>query len=405
MALVGIVLVAINLRTAVAAISPIVDQIRVDIDLSTVGVGVIGSLPPVAFALSGLFGPRLAHRVGLERLLILSIGTMIAGHLLRGAAPSYPMLLVGSLVAFAGIGVANVLLPPLVKRYFPDRVPVLTSVYVMAMAVSTAVPAALAAPVADTAGWRVSLGLWSVLALASLLPWLAVLMQHRRDAAATAAALGADEAPELPVPPRGLEGRIIHSRTAWLIAAIFTMSSVHAYSSFAWLPQLLIDTAGVSTRQAGALLAVYSIAGLPSAFIVPILASRMKNVGTIVQVGLGAFMLGYLGLLIAPAAAPYLWVLLVGFGPLLFPAAIVLINLRTRTANGSVALSGFVQGVGYGVAATGPVLVGFLHTVTGGWTVVIAVALVSVVVCIVPSLLLRTASFVEDEIARPRSRD
>ena len=203
-ALLGIVLVAVNLRTAVAAISPIAAQIGADIGLDSVGLGLIGALPPGAFALSGLFGPRLARRAGLERLLLVSIAAMAVGHLLRGLAGSYWLLLSGSGVAFAGIGIANILLPPLVKRYFPDRIALMTSLYVTIMAVSTTVPAVLAAPVADAAGWRVALGMWSALAVASLVPWVLVLVQERRAGAHAAAPHGGAASPPHPL----LAGRI-----------------------------------------------------------------------------------------------------------------------------------------------------------------------------------------------------
>lgn len=398
MALLGIVLVALNLRTAVASISPIVEQIRADIALDSVGLGIIGALPPVAFAIAGLFGALLARRIGLERLTLISAAVMVAGHLLRAWAGSYGLLLAGSVVVFAGIGIANILLPPLVKRYFPDRIGLLTALYASVMAISTAVPAALAAPIADTGGWRLSLGIWSALAVVSLVPWIFVLLQHRR--VLLAAALGEhDEAPELPEPR--LVGRISHSRTAWAVTLIFALSGFHAYTAFSWLPQLLIDVAGVTQIQAGALLALYGIVGLPAALIVPVLASRMRNVGVLVQIGNGAFVIGYLGLLLAPTTLTPLWVVIAGIGTMQFPAALVLINLRTRTADGSVAVSGFVQAIGYTIAFIGPLLIGVLREFSSGWTVPLLVLIATAIACIIPGLMLRRPAFVEDEILRP----
>lgn len=210
-ALAGIILVAVNLRTAVASVSPIATEIAADIDLGNLGLGLIGALPPVAFALSGLFGAGLARRIGLERLVVICTGVIVAGHLLRGSAGNYLMLLAGSVVTFAGIGIANILLPPLVKRYFPDRIGLLTTVYAAVMAISTAVPSALAAPIADSAGWRVSLGIWSVLAVLGLIPWMVLLLRYRRRR--IAAALGSSS-PEMEEPSAELVGRIRHSRTA-----------------------------------------------------------------------------------------------------------------------------------------------------------------------------------------------
>lgn len=391
-ALLGIVLVAVNLRTAVAAISPIADRISADIDLDDVGLGLIGAIPPVAFALSGLFGAALARRIGLEALTLFCIIAIVVGQVVRGVAPTYAVLLVGSMVTFAGIGVANILLPPLVKRYFPDRVGLLTAVYVGMMAVGTAVPSALAVPVADSAGWRVSVGMWSALTLISIIPWIIVADRHRRDRRAAALV----EDPGIAEPTR-MPGRIIRSRTAWAITVIFAVSSFNAYASFSWLPQLLVDTAGIGQADAGVLLALYSLVGLPSALIVPGIVARVTNVGWVVWSGAAAIVFGFLGLLLAPAAAPWLWVALAGLGPLLFPAALVLINLRTRTEHGSIALSAFAQGVGYIGGAAGPLVIGVVHELTDGWTVPIIAFLSTAGAAIAAGVVLGRRGFVEDE--------
>ena len=396
-ALVGILLVALSLRTAVAAISPIVSQIRFDLTLDSVGLGVIGSLPPVAFALSGFFGAALAKRIGLERLLVVSLVVTSVGQVVRSLAPTYWLLLGGSVLVFAGVGIANILLPPIVKRYFPDRQALLTSVYAALITISAAAPAAFAAPIADGAGWRVSVGIWAVISLAAIAPWTIVLLQHRRE---RLAATAADEAPEFAEPSAALLGRVSHSRTAKTLAVMFSVTGFHVYACFAWLPQILEDTTGATPAQAGTLLALYSVVALPSALIVPVLAARLRNVGVLLQIGVLFFLAGYLGLLLAPTFAPWLWMVLVGLGPLLFPASLALINLRSRTPAGSVALSGFVQGVGYSFAATGPILVGLVHDASGAWTLPLLLLIATALVLLIPSFLLRQKTFVEDDIDR-----
>jgi CP family cyanate transporter-like MFS transporter len=390
MALLGIVLVALNLRTAVAAISPIAAQIGADIPLGEVALGIIGMIPPIAFALSGIFGAYGARKVGLERFIAIAVVSMIAGHLVRAAATSYPMLLVGSVLALAGAGIGNVLLPPLVKRYFPDRVGLVTSLYVTVMSLGASIPAAVSAPIADSGSWRLALAVWSVLALASLVPWVVVLVQHRRERAALET--GAER------PHERQPGRIWRSPTAWTMAIVFGLPSFHAYAVFAWLPQLLVDSAGVSRINAGALLALFGIMGLPAALVVPVLVIRLRNVRWLMLSGLAAFVLGYLGLLLAPSTLTWLWVVLVGAGPLLFPACLTLINLRSRTHEGSVALSGFVQGVGYTIGALGPLLVGILHSVTGSWTAPLILLIATVLACAFSAVRLGRPTFVEDEL-------
>lgn len=394
MAFIGILLLALNLRTAALAFSPIIGHIEADIPLDGVRIGLIAAVPAVAFSLSAFFGAAAAKRMGLEKLVALSIVAMVAGHLIRAFSGSYPVLLLGTIVSLGAAGVGNVLLPPLVKRYFPDRIGPLTGLYALLLAISAALPAALAVPVADAAGWRVSIGLWSMLALLSLFPWVIVLAQHRREAP------GVGDTPELSAVDASALGRIWRSKMAWALAAVFAVSSVHFYTAAAWFPELMVDTAGVTPLESGGLLAVFSLVGVPMALTTPILAARMKNVSWLVLFGLLFFLFGYLGLLVAPSVAPVLWVILVGVGNLIFPVSLALINLRSRTQQGSVALSGFVQGFGYALAAAVPLLVGVLHDLSGGWTVPIIMVIVVTAVCIGPAIALRRPKLIEDDLAR-----
>ncbi len=393
LALVGIALAAVNLRTAVTAVSPIAREISVDIPLGNPQLSLIGMVPPIAFALAGIFGAVLARKFGLEGFLVLAILAMVAGHLTRAFATDFPVFLLGSVTVLLGLGVGNVLLPPLVKRYFPDRIGLITAGYVTLISLGTAAPAALAAPVAHWAGWRVSLGMWALVALAALLPWLGILLSRRRAKAARSA----DEVTDLPE-PSALAGRIWHSRTAWLVASVFSVTSFNAYSMFAWLPEMLVQTAGQTSVGAGTLLGYFAILGVPFALLAPMLAARIKNVGLIIQAGALFVVLANTGLLLAPAAAPWLWVTFAGCGQLIFPVCIVLINLRSRSHLGSVALSGFAQGVGYTLAATGPLVIGFIFEWTGSWAGGYLLLIASALVAVVGGYLLRKPRLIEDDL-------
>ena len=398
--LVGILLVALNLRTAVTAISPIAAQISADIPLGNLGLSVIGTLPPIAFALAGIFGASIATRLGLERFLIIAAIAMVIGHLLRALAGDFPVLFLGSVLAFTGMGVGNVLLPPLVKKYFPDRIGVVTSAYVTIMALGATSPAVLAAPVGHAAGWRVSVGVWALVAFLGLLPWIGVVMRNRRDLAALALAADLDGPAALVVPPSHMVHGIWHSRTAWVVAIVFSVTSFNAYSMFAWMPEILITTAGQTPVQAGALLGYYAALGIPFALLAPVLAARMKNIGLIIEFGAVFLLAANLGLMLAPAAAPWLWVTLAGCGQVIFPVCLVLINVRARSQIGSVTLSGFSQGVSYTIAATGPLMIGLLFDWTGSWIGGFALLLISAVVAAVGGHLLRKPRFVEDDLQK-----
>jgi MFS transporter, CP family, cyanate transporter len=392
LALLGIVLVALNLRTAVTAVSPIAGEISGDIPLDNLGLSIIGTLPPIAFAIAGIFGAAIAKKLGLERFLVLAVIAMVVGHVVRALAGDYAGLFTGSILALLGMGVGNVLLPPLVKRYFPDRIGLVTAAYVTILTLGATSPAVLSAPIAHAAGWRMSLGVWGIVAFIALLPWIGVMLQNRREKLALAA-----DASVL-VPPAALVHGIWHSRTAWVVAVVFSVTSFNAYSMFAWLPEIMIRTAGQTPVEAGVLLGFYSALGIPFALLAPVLAARMKNIGIIIEAGAAFLIAGNLGLMLAPAAAPWLWVTLVGCGQVIFPVCLVLINVRARTQLGSVTLSGFAQGVSYTIAASGPLLIGVLFEWTASWVGAYVLLIISAVVVAIGGHLLRKPRFVEDDL-------
>jgi CP family cyanate transporter-like MFS transporter len=400
LAFVGIVLVALSLRSAVAAISPILDHISRELPLSALIISLLGAVPPVAFAVSGLLAPAISRRLGLDRALLLAIGVMTLGHLGRALAPSAVVLLLATVVALLGVGVANVLLPPVVKRYFPDRIGLVSAVYLTVMSVGSAVPALIAVPVADSAGWRASLGIWFVVAALGAVPWFGMLRRERR-----ARISDTPTAAELAPPEPALLGQTSHSLLAWAMVGTFGATAFTSYTTFAWLPPILVDTAGVSHAAAGSLLALWAIMGIPSGIIGPLLATRLKNLTPAFVAGLLLLIVGYGGLMVAPAAAPVLWTVLAGLSSFTFPMILALLNLRTRSHEGAVALSGFVQGVAYALSAAGPIVIGLVHDATGEWGIPLLIAVMVGVVLEIPGVvLLGRRRFVEDELAARAAR-
>ncbi|MDH6180610.1 CP family cyanate transporter-like MFS transporter [Microbacteriaceae bacterium SG_E_30_P1] len=395
--LIGIVLLALNLRTAVSALSPIASHIREDVAVDAVGLGIIGTLAPVAFAAAGLVAPRVARRVGLEATIVLACLAMVAGPIIRALASDYAVLAVGTAVALAGMGFANILLPAAVKEYFPDRIGTVTALYASLLAIGATTPAVIASPVADAAGWRASLGLWAVVAAVALVPWLLLVVRQRRSTRNDEL----DE--ELPEPPPHLLGSLWRSITAWAIALTIGVTVFGAYAMFAWLPQLLVERAGVDATQAGVLLGVFAVMGLPGSLLGPAIAARVTNVAPVIWTGLGCFVVGYLGLLLVPTTLTVVWVALVGLGPVSFPLALALMGLRTKTPSAAAALSGFTQAVGYSVGALGPLVVGLVHDASGDWTVPLIVLLAATLPACFCAVVLAKPRFVEDELASQTS--
>lgn len=368
--LAGIVLVGLNLRIAVAAVSPIIGVVRDDFALSDAQVGLLGTVPVAAFAVFGSLATPVARRLGLEPSLILALLLAMTGELLRALAGSAPAFIGWSVLALGGLGMGNVLVPPLVKRYFPDRIGTVTAAYLVAMSVSAAVPPLVALPVAQAAGWRWSVGMWAVLGLAALVPWVVVIAQsvsarsHLRTLVRRAPVT---DRPAVLVRPGAAESRIVwRSRLAWALVLTFFANTTCTYVLFAWLPEILAD-AGLGTDAGGRWLAVFAILGLPASLVAPVLAVRMRDPYPLVVGFAACWVAGLLGLMLAPAHGTAVWMVLLGIGPGTFPIMLALIGLRSRTPAIAVALSGMVQGLGYALSIVGPVGIGLLHVATGSW--------------------------------------
>jgi len=420
LALLGIVLVAFSLRSAVASLSPVIDHVARDFPVSSVVAGLIGAAPPVCFAMFGLLTPLVERRFGLERVAVIAIGLVAAGLLLRGLAVDSTTLLGATAVIFAGVGSGNVILPPLVKKYFPDRLGLMMTVYSTTMAVSTFIPPLIAVPVADSLGWRVSLGLWSVFAIAGIVPWITMLLSGRTtpvaqpqpgahdddslgDEMSDAVSTATGPISTRPANPR-IFGRLWRLPLPWALALVFAASSSMAYASFAWLPSLLVDTAGVSPAEAGLLLSLFALMGMPCSLLVPVLVVRFQATRALFFFAIVTGLVGISGLLLAPSFAPALWIAIFGLTAALFPLSLVLLSIRARTPESAVALSGFVQSIGYGIAALFPLLMGLLHDVTGAWQApLLLLAAMLVIVCPAGWIAGRRQT-VEDEWERRHGR-
>ncbi|GAA2404971.1 CynX/NimT family MFS transporter [Nonomuraea africana] len=360
----GIVLAALNLRTAVTSVGPLLDQLSAGLGMSSVGTGILTTLPVLAFATVGAITPSLARRLGEHRLLLLALVTLGAGLLIRASVDSAPVFLLSSAVALSGGAVGNVLIPSLIKRHFPARAGVMTTVYTTALAVGTMLAASATVPIERAAdgNWHVALGVWAALAVVAAIPWLALLRSEpERDDSRVEAT------------PRTL----VRSKLAWAVAVYFGTQSMIAYIMFGWLAKILTD-GGYSTSQAGVILGVFTALSIPVSLVLPSLATRFRDQRPVVAGLVAFYVIGFLGLWFAPSSTAWVWVLFVGIGMGSFPLALTMLALRTRTAATTAALSAFGQSVGYLIAGAGPLLVGVLYEATGGWHVPYVMMLVVV---------------------------
>lgn len=390
LALVGIVLFAFSLRTGVASFSPLVPLIDAEFDLPAVVVGLVGTVPPVCYAIFGILTPQLEKRIGLERSAIAAMALTAVGLLSRGLSFDVTSLVVSTVLVFAGLGVANILLPPLAKKYFPDRLGLVMTIYTTTIGVSTFIPPLVVVPLADAASWHLSLGLWAVFAAIAMVPWIALILRRR--------SVENDEPVEAVNPL--LLSMLWRSKIAWALTAGFVVSGVIAYFGFTWLPQLLIEVTGASLAAAGALLSLFAMVSLPVSLIVPVLVVRFNAARVLYLFAAFTGSAAAIGFVVAPGAPSWIWVLMFGASGLLFPVTFVLLAVRTRSHEWAVSLSAFVQAIGYAVAAIFPLGFGVLHDLTDGWTVPLIV-LTAVTVCAVPAgIIASRPGTVEEEWER-----
>ncbi|MCS0603169.1 MFS transporter [Streptomyces sp. LP11] len=359
----GIVLSAMNLRPAITSLGALLEEVRDGLGMSGSVAGLLTSVPPLCFAVFGVTAPRLARRFGAPAVVCAGMAAITAGLVIRPYLGGTAGFLAASALALMGIAVSNVLMPVIVKRWFPDRVGSMTGLYSMALALGTSLAAAVTVPLTDALGgdWRSGLAVWAIIAAAAVLPWLPLLRDR-------GTAPGAE--PERPVtavaaPPQA-PLRMARSRTAWALAVFFGLQATAAYITMGWMPQIFRD-AGVPAGTAGVLLAVTMVMGVPLAFVIPRVATRLPQQGPIVLVLGMCGLAGYTGLYLAPAGGAWAWALLLGVSNCAFPLALTMVGMRARSGLGVAQLSAFAQSTGYLISIPGPLLVGVLYQRSGGW--------------------------------------
>lgn len=368
---VGILLLAANLRAALTSVAPLIGEIRADTGISNGVAGLLTALPLLAFGVLSLAAPRLARRLGTERALFASLILLAAGILLRSAG-GVAVLFVGTAVLGAAIAAGNVLLPSLVKKEFPGRAGLMTSAYSTTMGIVATVAAGVSFPVAQLAGfgWRGSLALWALPALLAAVVWVPYLRGERPENAASARSSGV--------------GSLWRSRLAWQVTLFMGLQSLAYYVTLTWLPEILQEE-GMNAVRAGWMLALSQVVAIPTMFLAPVIAGRRPSQRGVVAVAVGLNGAGALGLLVFGDAVVALWVVLLGLGQgACFSLALTLFALRAPDSEHAAALSGMAQTGGYLLAAGGPSLFGVLRDVTGAWTVPLAL-LCAVVVCLMIS--------------------
>lgn len=352
----GIVLISLNLRPALASVGPLIGAIRETTGLSNTMLGLLTTLPLLAFGVLSTLTPLFTRRLGIEGTIAGALALLTGGLFLR-VIPTNAALFGGTLLIGIAIALGNVLLPSIVKRDFPNHSGIMTSVYASMLGLGAAVAAGVSVPLAFDFnwGWHWSLGAWGVPSAIALIVWLPqlkklTLSQHKKSFLAALKDLG-------------------HSKRAWQVAFFMGLQSLAFYVILAWLPEILQDR-GLTANAAGWMLSLSQGMGVLGSLVLPYWAEKRTDQRPLVWMLLALEIVSLGGLLYPDAFLVGLWVSLIGFslgGS--FGLALLFIVLRTSDSETATELSGMAQSVGYLLAAVGPTLFGALHDLTGAWLI------------------------------------
>lgn len=364
---VALLAVAGNLRTAITSVPPLIDAISRDLGLSHAAAGALTTLPVLCMGVFAPIASAIAHRLGAVAAVLAAVACVVVGTGSRWFGDDVATLYLGTFVAGIGIAVAGSLLPRLVKAFFPpERVGLVTGLYMFAMMGGAALASAVSAPLADRLGsWQASLATWGLLALVGLVVWAPFTLRanpHHMQG-------------------EGGRGRLPwrHS-TAWLVAGYLALQSWCFYSAVTWLPPTYVEL-GWDRSAAGYLGAVFSGAQVISGLLGPVLSDRATDLRRLLLVSAALGVLGCLAIFTAPEAAPWLWAVVLGLGQgAAFSLALVLLVRYALTPEASGRLTGMAFLFSYSVASVGPFAMGLVRDVTGGlslvWIVLAAIGVV-----------------------------
>jgi len=348
-----LMLIALNLRVLFSSLSALLPEVMRGTGAGPTAASLMTTVPVLCLGLFSPLAAQLARRFGTERVVLAALLAVAVGTGLRGLA-TVSALLFGGLVAGGGIAFGNVLLPGLVKRDFPDRLALLTGLYSMSLSGGAAVAAAFTVLLAQRSGsWAVGLAVWALPALAAALLWLPQVL----PAAVARRAAG------VVAPPRSLW----RDGLAWQVSFFMGLQSALAYSVFGWLAPILRDR-GLDAAAAGYVLSVSVVGQMVGCLVAPALATMGRDQRVVSVALYGLVLVGILGCFYAPLWQAWGWAALLGLGQGgLLAVALTIILLRAPDAATAARLSGMAQGVGYTLAAGGPLLVGLLRQLSGGF--------------------------------------
>lgn len=383
--LVCIVALALNLRVAVGSLGVLIPEVRDHLGLSLTITGLLTTLPVLCFSFFGAGTNSIVRSVGIHRTALLGLLAITAGLLVRSVASDGLVFIVFTALALAGCAIGNVILPPLAKLHFPDHLGAVSAAYGASLMAGATIGSAVTVPLSHLlGGWRGGLAIWGALSAVTFVLWLN-LARHDVKVETSTTSYGMRVTARSPL--------------AWVMAGFFGIQSAQAYAQFGWLPEILTD-AGLSDGRAGLMLGILSSIGIPMTLALPRVMARIGDRPVLPFVFGTVSFIGWMGVLLAPTSFTLVWMVLLGIGGTAFTWVLTMMARKTRSPDGTGALSGFVQPVGYLIAAAGPFGMGLLHDASGSWDVGISVmAALALAMIVLGTLMWRWHSF-EETIGR-----
>ncbi|NKC69201.1 CynX/NimT family MFS transporter [Vagococcus fluvialis] len=351
--LLGIIMIATNLRAPITSVGPLVGTITNSLNLTGAQAGLITTLPLIAFAIISPIAPKLARKFGTETTILGALILIILGLSIR-YLPFISTLFLGTAILGCGIAIGNVLIPSIVKQEFQNQSGLVTGIYSVSMNLTGAIASGVSIPLIEKLGWtwNQAFSLWIILAALALLAWLPQLKNKKAT-------------PEVNVVDTN--NSIWHSSLAWSVSLFMGIQSFIFYVLVAWLPEMLISQ-GIPSSKSGGMLSLLQLTLLPTTFIIPIIAEKRPNQKSLVVISFTLFTLGISGLMFSSLAVISLSIIAIGIaGGIAFSLSMMFFNLRTSTPKEAADLSGMAQSIGYILAAVGPFLFGLLHDLTNNW--------------------------------------
>ncbi|WP_215405643.1 MFS transporter [Vibrio gigantis] len=357
----GILFLSLNLRGPFTSLAPVLSQVMEGLSLNSSAAGFLTALPLLTFALFSPLVTKISQRIGLEPSLLLALVLITTGITLRSFG-AITTLYIGTVMIGLGIAIGNVLLPVVVKISFPTRIATVTSLYIFTMGIGSTLGSSLMVPFSELTlftltGWQLALLMNLVFPILALMIWLPKITKR-------SSSKNTKQNEENPVPMK----KMIKSGVAWQVTLALGLNSFTFYSLAGWLPQILNDL-GYSEIDAGYIYGFLQFSTMvPGLLLLPFLG-KSNNQRWLITLCTSSVFIGLIGLLYLPDFAIF-WVGLFGLANCsTFIIALSFVGLRTSNSSQAASLSGMAQGIGYALAATGPTLVGKLHSQTGSWSV------------------------------------